>query len=245
MKHAKTLPVLILALTLCLCACSSKGSTETTGAATAAPTGTAGTTEVTVTGTPEVTETAVGQPAPTETTKKAEPNPYYTVTVVDENGNPISDVAVQLCTETSRYPGKTNAEGIATFSLKQDSYTVRLATLPSGYDYAGEEREFAMGEGTELTVTLKESDVTVTRYTVVVTDDMGNPISGVQVKLSGDSGESVGKTDEDGVVQFTTYTDSYTVSLVAMPEGYAYLEGDETFEMGEDDTLTVVLKAID
>ena len=79
----------------------------------------------------------------------------YTVTVVDEEGNPIAGALVQLCKE-SCFPSVTGEDGVAKFSLVEEDYKVSFLTLPAGYTYSGEEQEFYFENGAvELTITLK------------------------------------------------------------------------------------------
>ncbi len=77
----------------------------------------------------------------------------YTVKVTDEGGNAIAGAAVQLCKD-SCLPGMTNAEGIATFRVVEDTYKVSFMTMPAGFE--AEAEEFYFDEGSyELTITLK------------------------------------------------------------------------------------------
>ena len=78
----------------------------------------------------------------------------YTVTVVDEGGNPISGAMVQLCKDTC-YPGVTNESGQAQFSLAEDTYKVSFLQLPNGFAYVDAEEFYFDGDATELTITLK------------------------------------------------------------------------------------------
>lgn len=78
----------------------------------------------------------------------------YTVTVVDETGVPIPGVMVQLCLDAC-YPGVTDANGQAEFSVSTADYKVSLLTLPAGYSYSSEAREFQFIQGSfALTITL-------------------------------------------------------------------------------------------
>ena len=95
--------------------------------------------------TPQTTE---GTTAPVDDGKVT-----YTVKVVDEGGNPVSSAAVQLCKD-SCLPGMTNAEGVATFRVVEDTYKVSFMTMPAGYETEAEEFYFADGSY-ELTITLK------------------------------------------------------------------------------------------
>ena len=82
----------------------------------------------------------------------------YTVTIIDDDNQPVSGVLLQLCLE-SCFPNKTNAAGMAQFtSLPVGDYKVSLLSLPDGYDYATEEREWYFPDGeSELTITLDKA----------------------------------------------------------------------------------------
>ncbi len=59
----------------------------------------------------------------------------YTVTVVDQDGNPVSGVYVQLCTsENCLMPNATDASGVVTFKQNPGvTYQAKLNMLPEGY----------------------------------------------------------------------------------------------------------------
>ncbi len=61
------------------------------------------------------------------------------IVVKDEAGNPVEGVTVQFCTDTTCMIGKTNAEGIASFSAGNDQYTVHIQKVPEGYAACTEE----------------------------------------------------------------------------------------------------------
>lgn len=81
----------------------------------------------------------------------------YKVKVVDEEGNPIVGVMVQVCTdETCLIPVKTDDAGIATFApaAEGEYHANFLPNVPAGYEADAEVFYFAEGE-TELTIVLK------------------------------------------------------------------------------------------
>lgn len=140
MKFMKNLLIAVLVLTMAMSLCACGGNTPADDAA----------------------EPTVAQTAPqTEPVKETEETPVddgkvtYTVSVVDENGNPISGAMVQLCLDTC-LPGMTDASGAAVFNVDEADYKVSFLTLPAGYTYSTEEQEFYFEEGsTEITLTLK------------------------------------------------------------------------------------------
>jgi hypothetical protein len=80
----------------------------------------------------------------------------YKVTVVEDGGAPVEGVMVQICFGGLCTPAKTNADGVAVFKKAKDVYTVKfLGGVPAGYTCEAE--EFAFGDATELTITLKKA----------------------------------------------------------------------------------------
>lgn len=131
--------LLALCMALSLCACGGEDDTPATTEVTETEAVTA-----TVPETPEETEPAVDDGSVT-----------YTVTVVDEDGNPIAGAMVQICMDTC-YPGVTGADGSVQFSVAEADYKVSFLSLPAGYTYSTEEQEFYFENGsTEITLTLK------------------------------------------------------------------------------------------
>ena len=139
MKNIAAL-VLALCLMLTLCACGSKAE-ETKPVETEAP-------AVVATEAPVVEETEAAIP---------EGMSVYTVTVVDEEGNPIVGAMVQLCKD-SCVPAITDANGVATFTLPADDYKASMLAMPAGYAYAGEADTFYFEGAYELTITLKAAE---------------------------------------------------------------------------------------
>lgn len=129
--------LLLICMVAGLCACGGNAPEATTEAPTEAP-------------------TAAPTEAPTEAPVVAEGMAVYTVTVVDEGGNPVSGAFVQICKEDC-FPGSTDEKGVATFTRPEaDGYKISFISLPAGYEYADEQTEFYYeGDAKELTITLK------------------------------------------------------------------------------------------
>lgn len=133
MKRLATL-LLVLCVLLCLCACGGAPAvpTEPAPAPTAAPTEA-----------PEI---------PTAPTKK-----NYTVTVIDENDNPVPGVRI----EVDGIAGITDEMGVAAFALEVGEYAVVIQELPFGYEFSAEAQELVFEEGvTYLTVIVNVADGT-------------------------------------------------------------------------------------
>ncbi len=82
-------------------------------------------------------------------------DPIYTVTIQDEEGNPIPGAMVQLCMDTC-YPGVAGEDGVAQFQVPEADYKVSFLSLPEGFTYASDAQEFYFEAGsTEMTIVLK------------------------------------------------------------------------------------------
>ena len=132
--------LLALVLTLSLCACGGSGQGENPADDTA------GNTENLQESTQESTEASI-----------PEGMAQYKVKVVDDAGNPVVGVMIQVCTdETCLIPVKTDDTGVATFPVAQigEYHANFLPGIPEGYTADAEVFYFAAGE-TELTIQLK------------------------------------------------------------------------------------------
>lgn len=140
MKKFVLVCVLVLSMLLCLCACG-EGEEKTT-------------TDPVNTTAPTEAPTDAPTEAPTDPTEP-ENKPSYSVTVVDESGNPVAGAIVQLCLEAC-VPGVTNENGVADFYLPEAEYKVSFVNIPVGYELAGEETAFYFADGENtMTITLK------------------------------------------------------------------------------------------
>lgn len=140
----------------------------------------------------------------------------YTVTVTDDDGNPLAGVTVMI----GEHMKTTGTDGKAAFELVVDTYTVTILK-PDG---TVQNQTFAAGE-TEITVTPGQGGpggeggeatepVEKITYTVEVVDFAGNAQSGVTVQfLEGSTPVAVQTTDSAGAVSADLESGSYKVSL--------------------------------
>lgn len=130
----KRLLALLLSLCLVLCLCACGGGNEDT--------------------TPNDEPSTEGSQPEASSDPTQQTGPVYKVTVVDDEGNPLAGVMVQLCKDMC-VPAVTNAEGVAEFRQPEDDYHVSVASMPAGYEYSSDEQEFYFEEGSyELTIVL-------------------------------------------------------------------------------------------
>ncbi len=110
------------------------------------------------TGTPTTAETTAAEeittPAP-ETTAPAPSKLTYKVTVVDQNGDPVQNVEVQMCDDAGcKLPAPTSADGTVTFTYAESNYHITLVTVPSGYTADTTTQYDFPADSCELTVTI-------------------------------------------------------------------------------------------
>ena len=90
---------------------------------------------------------------PATTEPKDDGKVTYTVTVLDQNDNPVEGVSIQFCDEENcKMPVLTDANGTVTEKYKASEYHITLAELPAGY--TSEETVFYFGDSTELTIVI-------------------------------------------------------------------------------------------
>lgn len=81
----------------------------------------------------------------------------FEVKVVDDMGNPVEGVMLQICKD-SCIPAKTDANGIAKFNIEiTDEHKLSVLSCPTGYEYMGEAEVYMEDGATEYTVELSEA----------------------------------------------------------------------------------------
>lgn len=93
--------------------------------------------------------------AVSETSSQQEAEITFTVTAVDQNGDPVANVFVQLCNDSTCTPQMTNEQGIAAYTLEiTDGCKLSVLSAPAGYTYEGEKDIYLEAGASRLTVTL-------------------------------------------------------------------------------------------
>lgn len=106
--------MLVLTMALCLVACGGQNDNPTT------------------TGTKPTTQPTTTNPNPTTTAPTEPAQPSHIVKVVDQDGNPVSNMPVQLCDKNACYDAKpTDENGIVEFFLPGIE-NAKARILPSG-----------------------------------------------------------------------------------------------------------------
>jgi hypothetical protein len=140
MKNMKRLIAVMMVLTLALCFVACTEPQQNPGASSSEKPAPSSTTS---------------EPTSSSTQKEEDPEPSHIVKVVDQDGNPVAGVYVQLCDNGSCYaPVVTNEEGIAEFFKPGITGAMTKVMKADGYTFSNEYTNFAEGENTvTLTIT--------------------------------------------------------------------------------------------
>lgn len=104
------------------------------------------------------TDPVTTAPQPTDPTEPESTGTDYTIKVVDEGGNPVAGVKVQMCDASNlcKAPKTTDENGIAVYEDQEDGqYKAQLTKLPEGYEAEDMEAYYPFGSNTEVTITIK------------------------------------------------------------------------------------------
>ena len=140
----------------------------------------------------------------------------YTVTVTDQDDQPLADVTVWLTKDQETFSAKTDENGLATLNLVKGTYAGTVS-VPEGYTL--EENAFELTEEVPAaTVKLTAADHAQVEYVIFVTDATGNAVEGAEILVLG-AGSAL--TDAEGKVTFTLAAGSYSALTGTLPEGYS------------------------
>ncbi|MEF2837451.1 MAG: redoxin domain-containing protein [Oscillospiraceae bacterium] len=78
----------------------------------------------------------------------------YTVTYVDQNGDPVPGVMCQVCDENTCQVFTSDADGVCQFTLPAKAYEIHTLKVPAGYEGDTTTITNAPAQGGELTFTL-------------------------------------------------------------------------------------------
>ncbi|OED30399.1 carboxypeptidase regulatory-like domain-containing protein [Methanosphaera sp. WGK6] len=151
--------------------------------------------------------------------------------VVDEEGNPISDVDVTVTVEGKKYSTTTNENGeykVTISEVLEGDKTVEVTYNGNGtYNPSSNKTEYKVRKvNSSITVNPIESvDVGKTvEITGVLTDENGETITDAEVIISVNGVEVAKVTTEDGV-----YKTNYTTSVVGINNVTVNYEGNDTY----------------
>ena len=167
----------------------------------------------------------------------------YTVTVVDQDGNPVKGAIVYFYPKGGVemfYP--TNDNG-ATEGYKTDKeMSISVMTIPAGYEYdkLAQKQKVDAKDG-KVTITVTKKAPEGTNYTIRVVDQNGNPVAGAMVQMceSEDKCLTPITTNANGEAVYTEPEREYKAAIASLPEGYENTTTGYTYF--EDYVVTIVV----
>ena len=171
------------------------------------------------------------------------PPANYTVVVVDNEGNAVVGAKVTFTTPGGiPFPGTTDAEGKAVLDHNEDGVTVKVISVPRGYEYSKLNVEQSFDAERKLTVTV----TALAPIVINVVDDSGAPVAGVLVQMCDTSGSCrlPTTTDEEGKGYYAFEEGQFKAQLTnGAPEGYT-VEDPTAYYPIVDGEVTIVLTKI-
>lgn len=165
-----------------------------------------------------------------------------TVTVLDEDGNPVSGVTVKINNDIYT----TDESGIINVTdLENGVYTVSVTNAPLEYIFSTETHKF------EITDSVKSFSLTSNLQRVegsiaIAIQNNGTPVSNVKVQLTNDDTEDIftGATKDGNVLFEDIPAGDYTISIVSVPSGYELPEDTHAVTINRNnlsDTININL----
>ncbi len=176
-----------------------------------------------------------------ENNPPADEKATYTVTVVDEDGNPIKGAMVNFNVKGgAAFPMPTDAEGKASYTTDKQ-VTVSILSVPDGYEYFEIGKNITLDSNGSATVTVKKAEIIEDYFVILVVDQYGAPVEGVLVQMCTESScLTPTATDENGEASYSYADGEFKAKLTSIPEGYTVADPEAYYEF-ENDTATIVL----
>lgn len=173
----------------------------------------------------------------------------YSVTVVDQDGNPVKGALVYFYSagDGIDVPFPTNKDGVASHKTDKGVASVSLFTLPAGYEYVklGQKQNLDSDNKLTITVTKKAEENTGVSYTIRVIDQNGDAVVGAMVQMCSDSCFPFDPTDENGESVSVREVDDFKAQVVSLPDGYTDTTNGEYQQFSGDAengfTVTIVV----
>lgn len=75
----------------------------------------------------------------------------YTIKCVDQNGDPVTGVMINVCTDETCTPSSVDENGVLAFDAASYAYVLHVLTIPEGYEFDTTQEVIAPVEGGEVT----------------------------------------------------------------------------------------------
>ena len=143
----------------------------------------------------------------------------YTVTVVDQDGNPVEGVTVAFVAGTSiPIPFKTDEEGVSSYNTNKKVTDAVVTAIPSGYTYDKLDQKLYFDANHNIKITVNK----LPDFVIKVVDEEGNLVEGVTVQMCDEGGSCrlPKVTDENGEAFYGYENGTFHAQLTEVPEGY-------------------------
>lgn len=172
----------------------------------------------------------------------------YSVSFIDEAGEPVEGVSVQIGMIYASYHQEysTSASGQITIPSDANSpYSITIQSVPPGYRMPAKTYFTLSAEQPDIVITLEHSDGEA-EYTVRVVNEDGEPVEGVRVSIGSVAASYHPKysTNARGMIVIAYEempgTLPLSVSVISVPDGYGCPKDTYTLS-GESPELEIVL----
>ena len=169
----------------------------------------------------------------------------YTVTVVDEDGNPVEGVEITFHFESGTdMPFDTDENGQVSQNLSS-KVKASVTDLPKGYTYDKMEEEQSFDANGKLTITIAKEEEKAP-LVILVVDQYGNPIQGIDVQACDSEGACRIPTTTDAEGKgYYSYEDTELHAKLSskLPEGYSVADPDQYYDFVGGVATIVITKA--
>lgn len=153
----------------------------------------------------------------------------YTVTAIDSNGKPVSNVEITFSPKGgTEFPFPTDETGKVTYKTDKE-LTVKVTKVPAGYEYDKMNVAQSFDENAILAVVLTvipEGDP----YVIKVVDQDGNPVEGARVQMCSDACKAPIYTGADGTASYPYEEGDFHAQITKLPEGYSVEDMDAYYD---------------
>lgn len=173
----------------------------------------------------------------------------YTITVVDQDGNPVKDVIINISTVGgAAFPMPTNAEGKVSYRTDK-GISAMMIDVPTGYESTELNKEIMLVPNKNVTIVINKK-AAADPYVILVVDDEGNPVAGVRVQMCDTAGSCrvPVTTDAEGRAEYAYEEGEFKVQITGgadgIPEGYTMDNPDQYFYFDGGKLITITLSKL-
>lgn len=167
-------------------------------------------------------------------TEQGDGKTTYTVTVVDQNGDPVKDVQLLFTAAAGGMQLRiTDEQGKATYSVEGGA-SVQVTGIPVGYEYDKLSETQNFDNNGNLNITVKKVEKAEgKKYIIVVLDQNDNPVVGAKVQMCEAENEGVClipvTTNANGEGIYNVEEKAYKAAITSLPEGYEQINEDYVY----------------